>query len=103
MQKEADKIKQIIANRTPEDEQSIRDHDKNPFYAIDKYCEENGLLFHKNEMDDIVDQSLPTILYFKEHFNLDRPHEIDPTIKPMSSTTNKTKLLIQVDTQLKQC
>ena len=30
-----------------------------------------------------------TIKYFKEHFNLDRPHEVDSSIKPMSSTTNK--------------
>ena len=91
LQKEADKIKQIIANRTPEDEQSIRDHDENSFYAIEKYCEEHGLLFHDNEMKDIVIQAKPTIKYFKEHFNLDRPHEVDPSIKPMSSTTNKTR------------
>jgi hypothetical protein len=91
LQKEADKLKQIIANRTPEDEQSIRDHDENSFYAIDKYCEEHGLMFHDSEMKDIVMQAKPTIKYFKEHFNLDRPHEVDPSIKPMSSTTNKTR------------
>jgi hypothetical protein len=91
LQKEADKVKQIIANRTPEDEQSIRDHDENSFHAIDKYCEEHGLMFHDSEMQDIVMQAKPTIKYFKEHFNLDRPHEVDPSIKPMSSTTNKTR------------
>jgi len=91
LQKEADKVKQIIANRTSEDEQSIRIHDENSFYAIDKYCEEHGLLFHDSEMKDIVMQAKPTIKYFKEHFNIDRPHEVDPSIKPMSSTTNKTR------------
>ena len=91
LQKEADKVKQIIANRTPEDEQSIRIHDENSFYAIDKYCEEHVLLFHDSEMKDIVMQAKPTIKYFKEHFNIDRPHEVDPSIKPMSSTTNKTR------------
>ena len=91
LQKEADKIKQIIANRTPEDEESIRNHDENSFYAIEKYCEEHGLLFHDKEMKDIVMQARPTIKYFKEKFNLDRPHEVDPSIKPMSSTTNKTR------------
>ena len=91
LQKEADKIKQIIANRTPEDEESIRNHDENSFYAIEKYCEENGLKFHNGEMKDIVMQARPTIKYFKEHFNLDRPHEVDSSIKPMSSTTNKTR------------
>ena len=91
LQKEADKIKQIIANRTPEDEESIRNHDENSFYAIEKYCEEHGLKFHNGEMKDIVMQARPTIKYFKEHFNLDRPHEVDSSIKPMSSTTNKTR------------
>ena len=91
LQKEADKVKQIIANRTPEDEQSIHNHDENSFYAIDKYCEEHGLMFHDNEMKDIVMQARPTIKYFKEHFNIDRPHKVDPSIKPMSSTTNKTR------------
>ena len=42
-------------------------------------------------MKDIVLQARPTIKYFKEKFNLDRPHEVDPSIKPMSSATNKTK------------
>lgn len=91
LQKEADKIKQIIANRTPEDEESIRNHDENSFYAIEKYCEEHGLKFHNGEMKEIVMQARPTIKYFKEKFNLDRPHEVDSSIKPMSSTTNKTR------------
>jgi hypothetical protein len=91
LQKEADKVKEIIANRTPEDELSIRNHDDDSFYAIDKYCEEHGLMFHDSEMQDIVMQARPTIKYFKEHFNIDRPHEVDPSIKPMSSTTNKTR------------
>ena len=91
LQKEADKIKQIIANRTPEDEESIRNHDENSFYAIEKYCEENGLKFHNGEMKEIVMQARPTIKYFKEKFNLDRPHEVDSSIKPMASTTNKTR------------
>ena len=91
LQKEADKVKQIIANRTPEDEQSIRDHDEDSFYAIKQFCAKNGLKFHNTEMKDIVMQAKPTIGYFKEQFNLDRPHEVDPSIKPMSSTTNKTK------------
>ena len=91
LQKEADKLGTIIANRTPEDEQSIRDHDENTFFAIDQYCKKHGLIFHDNEMSDIVIQAKPTIKYFKEMFNVTRPHIIDPSIKPMSSTTNKTK------------
>jgi len=91
LQKEADKVKQIIANRTPEDEQSIRDHDEDSFYAIKQFCAKNGLKFHNTEMKDIVMQAKPTIGYFKEHFNLDRPHEVDPSIKPMFSVTNKSR------------
>ena len=91
LQKEADKLKSIIANRTKEDEQSIRDHDEHAFYAIDMYCKKHGLIFHDDEMNDIVNHCKPTIKYFKEHFNVPRPHVIDPSIKPMSSTTNKTK------------
>tara|TARA_Y100001972_G_C7626993_1_gene314557 strand:- start:327 stop:1397 length:1071 start_codon:yes stop_codon:yes gene_type:complete len=91
LQAEADKIKEIIANRTAKDVQSIKDHDENSFYAIDVYCKKHGLIFHENEMKDIVTQARPTIGYFKRHFNVDRPHEVDPSIKPMASTTNKTR------------
>ena len=34
LQKEADKIKPIIAKRTPEDEESIRNHDESAAYAV---------------------------------------------------------------------
>ena len=91
LQKEADKLKDIIENRTAEDEESIRLHDENSFYAIEQYCKNNGLIFHDNEMKDIVVQARPTIKYFKETFNVPRPHEVDSSIKPMSSVTNKTK------------
>jgi len=91
LQKEAGKLKGIIENRTEEDEESIRLHDENSFYAIEQYCKKHGLIFHDNEMKDIVVQAKPTIKYFKELFNVPRPHEVDSSIKPMSSVTNKTK------------
>ena len=68
LQQEADKLEIIIASRTPEDEESIRNHDENSFYAIDQYCKKHGLIFHDNEMSDIVKQARPTIGYFKETF-----------------------------------
>ena len=64
----ADKLKEIIENRTAEDEESIRLHDENSFYAIDQYCKKHGLIFHDNEMSDIVQQARPTIKYFKKTF-----------------------------------
>jgi len=90
LQEEANKLKQIIANRTPEDEESIKVHDKNSFYAIEKYCENNNLVFHDTEMKDIVLQAKPTIGYFKDSFDVARPHKVDSSIKPMSSVTSNT-------------
>ena len=53
-----------------EDEESIRNHDENSFYAIEKYCEKHGLIFHEDEMKDIVVGARETIGYFKELFGL---------------------------------
>ena len=91
MKKEIIILKDIIARRTPEDETSIRLHDENSFYAIEQYCKENGLEFHYDEMKQIVDQARPTIKYFKDTFDVPRPHEVDRSIRPMSSVTNKTR------------
>ena len=47
-------IPRLSINRTPEDEESIRLHDENSFYAIEKYCESNNLIFeHKVGLGDI--------------------------------------------------
>ena len=91
MKKEVVILKDIIARRTPEDETSIRLHDEHSFYAIEQYCKENGLEFHYDEMKQIVDQSRQTIMYFKDMFDVPRPHEVDRSIRPMSSVTNKTR------------
>ena len=84
-------LKDIIAKRTPEDETSIRLHDEHSFYAIEEYCKKHGLIFHDDEMESIVQQCRPTIKYFKELFDYPRPHEVDRSIRPMFSTTNKTR------------
>ena len=85
------KLKKIMENRTEEDEISIKNHDEHSFYAIEKYCEKHGLIFHDNEMKEIVDSASETIGHFKEKFNVTRPFVIDKSIKPMGSKTNKTK------------
>jgi hypothetical protein len=46
LQKEADKIKPIIAKRTPEDEESIRNHDEASAYSIFRYIDEHNLNFN---------------------------------------------------------
>ena len=91
LQEEADKIKPIIAKRTPEDEESIRNHDEHSFYAVEQYCRENDLEFDYDEHKALVDQTRDVFRHYKEKFNIDRPHEVDSSIKPMDSTTNKTR------------
>ena len=63
---EISRMKDIIRNRTAEDVRSIRNHDEVPFYALRKYCEENGLVFHENEFEDLIEQSVPIIMHFKK-------------------------------------
>ncbi len=89
--KEISALKAIMESRTEEDEISIRNHDENSFYAIEKYCEKHGLIFHDDEMKDIVISAGDTIGHFKEKFNVTRPFVVDKSIKPMGSKTNKTK------------
>ena len=91
LQEEADKIKPIITKRTPEDEESIRNHDEHSFYAVEQYCRENDLEFDYDEHKALVDQTRDVFSHYKEKFNIDRPHEVDSSIKPMDSTTNKTR------------
>ena len=40
---EAYEVEKIIQVRTPEQVQSVRDHDQEPYYAIRKVCEANNL------------------------------------------------------------
>ena len=91
LQKEADKIKPIMEKRTPEDEESIRNHDEHSFYAVEQYCRENDLEFDYDEHKALVDEATEIIGPFKRKFNVDRPHEVDNSIRPMDSTTNKTR------------
>ena len=89
--KEISVLKGIMENRTEEDEISIKNHDEHSFYAIEKYCEKHSLVFHDDEMKDIITSASETIGHFKEKFNVTRPFVVDKSIKPMGSKTNKTK------------
>lgn len=94
LQKEAEKVKEIMERRTPEDEESIRNHDESAAYAVHRYVEEHGLEFKEDELNEVIMQCKPTIKYFKETFNVPRPHEVHKDIDAigrMDSTTNKTK------------
>ena len=50
---EAYEVEEITRLRTPEQVQSVRDHDQEPYYAIRKVCEENNLDFHDGEFTPI--------------------------------------------------
>ena len=93
LKEEAEKVKKIMENRTPEDEESIRLHDETAAYAVHRYVEKHGLEFKEDELNEIIIQCKPTIKHFKEKFNVPRPHEVHKDINAigrMDSTTNKT-------------
>ena len=50
---EVEEVKRIVAARTASDVKSVMDHDRVPFYAIQKVCDENGLRFHPDEFKDL--------------------------------------------------
>ena len=87
---EAAEVKKLIANRTAEQDKSIADHDEVPFYAIKKYCDDNKMMFHKDEFKDIIYGATDTINYFKDKFDRKRPIEVDKTLDTSPSKTNKT-------------
>lgn len=90
LDKACEKLKDVMKTRTPENEKSVRDHDENTYYAIEQYCKKNNLEYDKKELDKIAQQAIPTIMHFKNKFDLIRPHKHDTSIKIMDSKTNKT-------------
>ena len=89
--KEALEVEEIIRVRTPEQVQSVQDHDQEPYYAIRKVCEKHGLEFHDGEFTQIIKESVPTITHFKDFFNRDRPAEVLSRLNTLPSVTNKTR------------
>ena len=51
---EIQEVRNAVTNRTAKDVESIKNHDRVPFYAIQKYCEDNGLIFHEGEFKDLI-------------------------------------------------
>ena len=65
---EIQEVRNAVTNRTAKDVESIKNHDRVPFYAIEKYCEENGLIFHDGEFKDLIYSANPIIGHFKKQF-----------------------------------
>jgi len=88
--KEALEVDEITRLRTPEQVQSVRDHDQDPYFAIKKVIKKYKLEFHENELEQILKESVPIITHFKDFFNRKRPHVVLPEIQTLPSKTNKT-------------
>ena len=88
---EVEEVKRIVAVSTPDQVESILNHDQVPFYAIREVCNKHGLEFHKHEFNQIVEESAIIIRKFKDHFNRDRPVEVYPELNTLPSKTNKTR------------
>ena len=80
-----------VATRTAEDVESIRNHDHEPFYAVEKYCKSKNIEFDRKAMRELIKQATDIIGYFKGSFNRDRPVEVDPTLNTLPSETNKSR------------
>lgn len=89
--KEMEIVRKFISERTKQDEEDVANNDEDSFYSIKEYCKKNGLKFHEDELDEIVNQSIPTIRHFKNKFNRKRPFEIDGNLDVLVSKTNKTR------------
>ena len=89
--KEMNTVRHIVSTRTDEDVESVKNHDEDSKYAIKQFMKKHGIAFHKNELQDIVDQTDKTIMHFKNKFNRKRPFEIDGNLDVLGSKTNKTR------------
>tara|TARA_Y100000996_G_C22250499_1_gene531647 strand:+ start:192 stop:557 length:366 start_codon:yes stop_codon:yes gene_type:complete len=58
---EALKVNEITLTRTPEQVQSVRDHDQDPYFAIKKVIKKYKLAFHPNELEQILKESVPLL------------------------------------------
>ena len=67
--KEALQVRDIVNVRTPEQVQSVRDHDQDPYFAIKKVIKKYKLAFHPNELEQILKESVPIITHFKNFYN----------------------------------
>ena len=87
---EALEVNEITLIRTPEQVQSVRDHDQDPYFAIKKVIKKYKLAFHPNELEQILKESVPIITHFKNFYNRKRPHIVLSRINTLPSETNKT-------------
>ena len=91
LEEELVKTKNATMGRSNKVIQSVKDHDIHSWFAIEKYLKDNNLEYDEGKCESLVLQSKPTIKYFKDLYDVDRPFEIDDTLDTLLSTTNKTR------------
>ena len=91
LEEELVKTKNATMGRSDKVIQSVKDHDTHSWFAIEKYLQNNNLEYDEGKCESLVLQSKPTIKYFKDLYDVDRPFEIDDTLDTLPSTTNKTR------------
>ena len=80
LENELVKTKNATLGRSDKVIQSVKDHDKHSWFAIEQYLKDNNLEYDEGKCESLVLQSKPTITYFKDLYNVERPFEIDNTI-----------------------
>jgi len=88
---EIGEVVNAVTTRTAEDVTSIRNHDHEPFYAVEQYCKSKNVEFDRKEMRELIKQATNIIGYFKGSFNRDRPVEVKPSLNTLPSETNKSR------------
>ena len=88
---EIGEVVNAVTTRTAEDVTSIRNHDHEPFYAVEQYCKSKNVEFDRKEMRELIKQATSIIGYFKGSFNRDRPVEVKPSLNTLPSETNKSR------------
>ena len=50
-----------VATRTAEDVESIRNHDHEPVYAVEKYCKSKNIEIDRNALREVIKQATDII------------------------------------------
>ena len=85
--KESQKVARAMAN--PDMEYFLLT-DKSPRTAFIQYLENQNLSYRPEELEYIVQESLPVILSLKNYYNRPRPAQVNPDIKAQPSETAQT-------------
>jgi len=78
---ELNTVKKLSEARSAKDEKSVKDHDQDVTFAVEKYMNKNGLDYNKEDMKKIVEIGESVSRHFKNNFQRPRPWQIAENIK----------------------